>query len=96
MLSFDSTMHPKTASVLIHAPKDVIFFYLSNIDNLPKWATIFCKELKMVNGKKKIVSPIGELFFEIKSDFKTGIVDMFAGPMFQTLGISDSQFDLQY
>lgn len=73
-------MNSKTASLALHAPKESVFSYLANIDNLPKWATIFCKDLKKENGKHKVVTPMGELFFEIESDMKTGVIDMFAGP----------------
>jgi hypothetical protein len=98
-----------------------VFTYLSDVNNLPKWATIFCKGLNIVNGKNKIITPMGELFFDLTSDRKTGVIDMFAGPterqmdifpvrvlempggasiiiftMFQTLGINDEQFQIQY
>src|SRR5947209_16023221 len=89
---------------------------------MPKWSNIFCKEIKVVNGKNKIVTPLGEMFFEIRSDKETGTIDMFAGPienqmsifpvrvldmpgggasivlftMFQTPGLADEQFDVQY
>lgn len=115
-------MNSRTASVVLHAPKEDVFSYLSKTENLPKWANIFCKELKVVNGKTKIVTPLGEMFFEIHSDKETGTIDMFAGPidnqmsifparvldmpgggasvvlftMFQTQGLADEQFDVQY
>ena len=73
-------MNSKTATIMLHAPKDRVFSYLSDVTNLPKWATVFCKEIKMIDGKTKIVTPMGELFFEIESDKKTGVIDMYAGP----------------
>lgn len=72
-------MKSRTATLVVNAPKETVFTYLSDVNNLPKWATIFCKELKFVNGKNKIITPMGELFFEITSDRKTGVIDMFAG-----------------
>jgi hypothetical protein len=114
-------MNSRTTTLVVNAPKETVFTYLSDVKNLPKWATIFCKELKVVNGKNKIITPMGELFFEITSDKKTGVIDMFAGPterqmdifpvivlempggasviiftMFQTPGINDEQFQIQY
>jgi hypothetical protein len=73
-------MNSKTSTLIVNAPKETVFTYLSDIKNLPKWATIFWKELKVDNGKNKIITPMGELFFEISSDRNTGVIDMFAGP----------------
>lgn len=73
-------MNSRTATLILHAPKDQVFSYLADVDNLPKWATVFCRELKKENGRNKIVTPAGELFFEVESDGKTGVIDMFAGP----------------
>src|SRR6266852_9390918 len=73
-------MNSKTVSLPLHASKESVFSYLENIENLPKWATVFCKELKKEDGKYKVVTPMGELFFDIEADKKTGVIDMFAGP----------------
>lgn len=80
-------MNSKTASLVLHAPKENVFSYLSKIENLPKWATVFCKELKVVDGKHKVVTPAGEMFFEIHSDEKTGVIDMFAGTNERQMGV---------
>ncbi len=75
-----NNLNIKTASVVIQAPKNKVFQYLSNIDNTPKWATEFIKELKIDNGKYKAVTPMGEVFFKLETDEKTGVIDMFLGP----------------
>ncbi len=80
-------MNSKTATLVLHAPKESVFSFLSNVENLPKWATIFCRELKIVDGKCKVVTPSGELFFEMVSDKKTGVIDMFAGTNERQMGI---------
>lgn len=72
----------------LHASKDTVFTYLANIENLPEWATIFCKELKQIDGKYKIVTPTnGELFFDIQSDKNTGVIDMYVGTNEKQMGI---------
>jgi hypothetical protein len=73
-------MNSRTLSLALPAPREEVSAYLSNIENLPNWATIFCKELKVIDGKYKVVTPTGELFFEIQADKRTGVIDMFAGP----------------
>jgi hypothetical protein len=87
-------MNSKTASLVLHAPKENVFSYLSKIENLPKWTTVFCKELKIVNGKHKVVTPAGKMFFDIQSDEKTGVIDMFAGTNERQMGIFPRVLDL--
>lgn len=65
----------KTLTVTIPASKNIVFNYLSDINNFPEWATEFCLELKQVDGKYKVLSPMGELFFDIEADRKTGVID---------------------
>jgi hypothetical protein len=83
-------MNSKTVTLILNAPKSEVFSFISNIENLPKWATEFCKELKKVGDKYKVIScnpDAGELFFSIRSDRATGVVDMFAGPTAEQMSI---------
>ena len=74
-------MKASTHSWLLTARKEKVFAFLSNIENLPKWATLFCLELKRdAQGRCKVVTPEGEFFFRIEADARTGVVDMFGGP----------------
>ena len=74
-------MNTSTHSLTLSAPKQRTFDFLSRIDNLPKWATLFCRELKREpGGKHKVVTPQGEIFFRIVADPATGVIDMFGGP----------------
>lgn len=45
-------MQSKTATVVLSTPKEKVFAYLANIENMPKWSTEFCKQLKTVDGRK--------------------------------------------
>jgi hypothetical protein len=83
-------MNSKTVTLILNAPKSEVFSFISNIENLPKWATEFCQELKKVGDKYKVIScnpDAGELFFSIRSDRATGVVDMFAGPTAEQMSI---------
>lgn len=73
-------MTTRTVTTILDAPKDDVFSYLSKIDNLPKWASEFARELKYVDGKAKVVNGLGELYFTIEADEETGVIDMYAGP----------------
>jgi len=74
-------MNTNTHTLPLAASKDKAFAFLSKIENLPKWATRFCKELKQDDaGRPKIVTPQGEIFFRIEADARTGVIDMYGGP----------------
>jgi hypothetical protein len=65
---------------VLEVSRDEAFAYLSNIDNLPDWATEFARDLKRDGGDYKVVNGLGEFFFKIDADAGRGIIDMFAGP----------------
>ncbi len=73
-------MRIATVTTVVDAPRNEVFDYLSDIDNLPRWATEFARELKREGGDYKVVNGLGEFFFEIRADRNSGVIDMFAGP----------------
>jgi hypothetical protein len=73
-------MKSVTESCVISQPKDVVFDFLSNFENMPKWSTKFVQSIKKIDGKNKAVTPLGEVFVRIDSDKKSGVIDIFAGP----------------
>ena len=73
-------MRSETVTTVLDADSETVFSYLANIENLPKWATEFARELKRERGDYKVVNGLGEFFFAIDTDPGTGVVDMYAGP----------------
>ena len=73
-------MNHRTVTATLDAPAASVFDYLAEIENLPKWATEFARELKLEDGKAKVVNGLGEFCFRITSDPETGVIDMHAGP----------------
>jgi Polyketide cyclase / dehydrase and lipid transport len=73
-------MRHHTVTATFSAPPEEVFAYLADLENLPDWAIEFARELKLVDGRYKVVNGLGELFFEIRADHVSGIVDMLAGP----------------
>ncbi|MGQ0605423.1 MAG: hypothetical protein ACT4OD_00505 [Candidatus Nitrosotenuis sp.] len=73
-------MKSVTESCVVSKPKDVVFDFLSNFENMPKWSTRFVKKTLIIDGKKKAITPLGEVFVRIDSDRKSGIIDIYAGP----------------
>jgi hypothetical protein len=84
-------MKTRTATALLTAPKEKVFDYLAEIDNLPRWATEFARELKVVDGKYKVVNGLGEFFVRIDADEATGVIDFRAGPTETELGLFPSR-----
>jgi hypothetical protein len=80
-------MNNRTATTVLDAPKGAVFDYLSRIENLPEWASEFARELKYEQGKAKVVNGLGEFFFSIDADEETGVIDMYAGPSEEELGL---------
>ena len=73
-------MNHRTVTATLDAPAGAVFDYLSRLENLPKWATEFARELKLEDGKAKVVNGLGEFHFRIVADPGTGVIDMLAGP----------------
>jgi hypothetical protein len=80
-------MQTRTITAVLDAPKDQIFGYLSRIENLPRWATEFARELKYEDGKARVVNGLGEFYFSIDADPDTGVIDMHAGPTEEELSL---------
>ena len=80
-------MQTRTVTAILDASKDRVFRYLSQIENLPHWATEFARELRYEDGQAKVVNGLGEFYFSIDSDNRTGVIDMYAGPTEQELSL---------
>jgi hypothetical protein len=80
-------MRSETVTAVFDAPRERVFSYLAEIENLPDWATEFARELKRENGDYKVVNNLGEFYFEIRADERTGVIDMLAGPAKDRLAV---------
>jgi uncharacterized protein YndB with AHSA1/START domain len=80
-------MRHHTLTTTFRAPRDEVFDYLADIEKLPEWATDFARELKLVDGRYKVVNGLGEFFFEIRADRESGVIDMLAGPSEDALSL---------
>jgi len=67
-------------TTVLPAPQETVFHYMSDIENLPEWATEFARELHREGDDYKVVNGLGEFYFVIEADRASGVIDMFAGP----------------
>jgi hypothetical protein len=80
-------MRSETVTTVVPVPQTAVFEYMSDVEKLPEWATEFARELKRDGEDYKVVNGLGEFYFEIKADPRTGVIDMFAGPSKDQLAI---------
>ncbi|HEX5358645.1 MAG TPA: SRPBCC family protein [Candidatus Nitrosotalea sp.] len=73
-------MNSITETCVVNVPRDSVFEFLSNIENIPKWATKFVSKLMLVDNKYKAQTPIGDVFIRLDVDKKAGLIDIYAGP----------------
>ena len=80
-------MRSETVTTVLAAPRDDVFAYLAEIENLPEWANEFARELRRERDGYKVVNNLGEFWFEIRADAETGVIDMLAGASKDELGL---------
>ncbi len=73
-------MHIRTVSVSVAAPRDPVFNYLANVENLPGWSTEFCERLELRQGRWWAYTPQGEVQVDLEVSAATGLLDFQVGP----------------
>ena len=80
-------MRSETVTTVLAAPPERVFDYMSDVRNLPRWATEFARELRREGDRWIVRNDLGELVFEIRADERTGVIDMLAGPTADELAV---------
>jgi hypothetical protein len=80
-------MRSETVTTVLPVSQERVFEYMSDIHNLPEWATEFARELHEEDGEYRVVNNLGEFLFEIRADERTGVIDMYAGPSREQLAV---------
>lgn len=73
-------MNAHTQTVTIQANPKVVFDFIANVENLPKWAVIFCQGLRRDGSRWIATTPGGDLTISYAADPKLGVVDMYSSP----------------
>jgi len=80
-------MQIRTVSVAVFAPRDTVFNFLADIENLPKWAAGFCERLELRHNGWWAYTTRGEMIVESDADDRTGVIDLRVGPSVDELGL---------
>lgn len=73
-------MHIRTIAVTLAAPRDTVFNFLADIENLPKWAGGWCERLALERGRWWAFTAEGEQAVDLETGAGTGVIDLRAGP----------------
>ena len=71
--------------VVVDAPADVVFDFVSDLNNLPRWSIHWCKSIRLVDdGALVTTSSEGEVYFGVTGDRESGVLDWWSGPTKET------------
>lgn len=65
----------RTLTISIQVDPRKVYEFVRNPENLPKWATAFCRSAKRVNGDWIVETTLGPVKFEFFPDNKDGVMD---------------------
>jgi hypothetical protein len=80
-------MRTATVTTVLDAPQPRVFEYMADIEHMPEWATEFARELLREGDDYKVRNGLGEFYFTIRADRKTGVIDMLSGPTKDALAL---------
>ena len=69
-----------TLTVTVFAPREIVFNFLADIENLPKWSGGYCEGVTLQRGRWWALTADGEQVVDIESSAGTGVIDFRAGP----------------
>lgn len=72
-------MHIHPLTVTVAAPRDTVFNFLADIENLPKWAGAWCERLALQRGRWWALTREGEQVMDMETSAGTGVIDLRAG-----------------
>ena len=79
------TLKVSSFHVVVDAPPEVVFDFVSDLHNLPRWAIHFCKGIRVIPGDGAIVdSPGGQVYFGTTGDRDSGVLDWWSGPTMES------------
>ncbi len=75
-------------TITVSAPRETVFNFLANIENLPKWSGGYCEDITLQRGRWWAFTVDGEQVVEIESSADTGVIDFRAGPQLENMTLT--------
>lgn len=72
-------MKNRTITATLSADRDAVFAFLSRLENLPRWAPAYCRELRRDGDQWRALTPAGENYIALLGDGRTGVLDLLVG-----------------
>jgi len=66
----------RTLAAPVDLPRDQVFRYLADVENVPRWAPEFCERLQLSRGQWLAWTVEGEFFVEIEAQDRSGTIDV--------------------
>jgi hypothetical protein len=73
-------MHSQTHELRLQAAPEIVFAFLADIGNMPRWSTNFCSGLERKDGLTWLHTPAGPMVFTLDAEPGTRVVDFIGGP----------------
>lgn len=70
----------KTLSVSIERPPDDVYGFVANPENLPRWATAFCRSVSRSGGRWIVETPDGPMGIRFVDPNPYGVLDHYVSP----------------
>jgi hypothetical protein len=70
----------RTLDLALSAPRDNVFNFLADIENLPKWAGAYYERLTLERGRWCALTAEGDQVVDLETSAGTGVIDLRSGP----------------
>ena len=84
-------MRAHTNTISVHATRQAAVEFLSNPENLPRWAVGFAKSVRNAGGQWKVLTGAGEVGVRIEAEPALGVVDFYVSPAPGVEGLAASR-----
>lgn len=78
------TTNIRSFHVVVDAPAEAVYDFVTDLRNFPRWAYHFCKGIRLVDGGAIVTTPQGEMYFGVTGDRDLGVIDWWSGPTMET------------
>jgi hypothetical protein len=81
-------MNIRTIALTVSAPRDTVFNFLADVENLPKWAGGYCERLSLERGRWWALTADGEQVVDVETSSGTGVIDLRTGPLPERMNLT--------